>query len=321
MKQFNNLNRVLCLVLLLLCGVAMARFVVPGKTERQRAVGSFSGLSAEMQKTFTDQGEFSAIPEPGPADWLGAHKEAGQTFRQYVHSRPNIPRGARRKLYIQPLGKFDPEKSPSLDVLREFTEAYYYPMQVVVLPVIQPKGMRSRINAGKEQWMTKDLLDLLEKRLPPDAYSMLGVTMTDLYPDPKWNFVFGQARLRARVGVFSFARYHPSFHGDEVEDKEQVMKLVLKRAAKVLTHETGHMFGVRHCVHYHCNMNGANHLQEADATPMHLCPVCLRKMHHAIRFSPVDRYRKLKAFYQKHGFKSEADWVDKRVKAIKAESE
>ena len=113
--------------------------------------------------------------------------------------------------------------------------------------------------------------------------------MTDLYAGAGWNFVFGQARTKAWVGVFSFARYHPSWHGEEPVDEKEVRKLVLRRAAKVLTHETDHIFGIRHCVHYHCNMNGANHLTEADASPMHLCPVCLRKMQHAVKFSPTAR--------------------------------
>ncbi|MFK7909679.1 MAG: archaemetzincin [Akkermansiaceae bacterium] len=312
----NKLNRVLLLALVLLAGVAMARFIVPGKSERQIAVGSLAGLPIQMQRTFTDQGEFSAIPEPGLSDWLSSHEEKGQTYKQFLNSRPNIPRGARRKLYIMPLGKFDQSKAPSIELLRQYTAAYYYPMQVVLLPSIELANIRSRNNGGKRQLLTTDVLDALQRRLPADAYSMLGLTMTDLYAGEGWNFVFGQARLRARVGVFSFARYHPSFHGSEVEDQETVKRLILKRAAKVLTHETGHMFGVKHCVHYHCNMNGANHLQEADASPMHLCPVCLRKMHHAIRFDPVARYKKLLLFYKKHELKEEALWMEKRIKQI-----
>mgnify|MGYP000107882883 CR=1 FL=1 len=41
------------------------------------------------------------------------------------------------------------------------------------------------------------------------------VTMTDLYPSEDWNFVFGQASLRNRVGAYSFARYDPAFYGKE----------------------------------------------------------------------------------------------------------
>jgi archaemetzincin len=106
------------------------------------------------------------------------------------------------------------------------------------------------------------------------------------------------ASLRQRVGVFSFLRY-----ADEDES------LVLRRAAKILTHETGHMFGIKHCIYYQCNMNGANHLKEMDDTPMHLCPVCLRKMQHAVKFDPLKRYEKLHAFYLKYALEEEAKWV------------
>lgn len=31
--------------------------------------------------------------------------------------------------------------------------------------------------------------------------------MSDIYPRPSWNYVFGLASLSEYVGVFSFARY------------------------------------------------------------------------------------------------------------------
>lgn len=83
-----------------------------------------------------------------------------------------------------------------------------------------------------------------------------------------------------------------------------------------MTLETGHMFGLKHCIHHECNMNGANHLAEADAAPMHLCPVCLRKMQHAVGFDPVARYRKLELFYEANGLAAEQDWVARRIKWI-----
>jgi archaemetzincin len=94
--------------------------------------------------------------------------------------------------------------------------------------------------------------------------------MEDLYPNPSWNFVFGEASLRERVGVYSFARYAPTFYGGAQEGDYQ--KLLLWRSAKVLTHETAHMFGLAHCVYFKCVMNGSNHLQEIDARPLHLSP-------------------------------------------------
>ena len=61
--------------------------------------------------------------------------------------------------------------------------------------------------------------------------------MIDLYPQESWNYVFGQASLRDRVGVFSFARYDPAFFGGERAEGWQT--LMLKRSCKVLAHEIG----------------------------------------------------------------------------------
>ena len=41
---------------------------------------------------------------------------------------------------------------------------------------------------------------------------MIGVCLSDLYPDEEWNFVYGMASIMGRTGVFSFARYDPSFY-------------------------------------------------------------------------------------------------------------
>jgi len=30
-----------------------------------------------------------------------------------------------------------------------------------------------------------------------------------------------------------------------------------------MTHEIGHMFGIHHCVHFSCLLNGSNHLEES----------------------------------------------------------
>jgi archaemetzincin len=45
--------------------------------------------------------------------------------------------------------------------------------------------------------------------------AFLAITMEDLYPEPAWNFVFGQASLQLRVAVFSFARYDAAFYSQE----------------------------------------------------------------------------------------------------------
>jgi len=298
-----KLNIILASTLIIL-GFAL---VIPNLQDRQNAIGSMNGLSPKLQRTFTPGDDFSALPEPGPSDWLSSHKEPGQTFRQFLKSRPNKPgAGGRNIIYLQPLGKF-PDSAPKIATLHEYMEAYFHPMKVKVAPAlgVAKKGpVKSRMNGGQLQWNCIDVLDLLELRVPRDAYIVMGITMTDLYPSEEWNFVFGMARIKNRVGAFSFARY-----GNDPTT-------ALKRAMKVISHETGHAFGIRHCIHFHCLMNGSNHLDETDRSPLHFCPVCLRKIHHGLKFDPVVRYQKLATFLKENKMADEAKWFDGRIEKI-----
>jgi archaemetzincin len=177
-------------------------------------------------------------------------------------------------------------------------------------------GFTSRTNSmtRRRQILTEDVLRGLKGKLPADGFCLLAITMEDLYPEPSWNFVFGQASMTERVGIYSFARYDPAFYG-EARGKDY-QALLLRRSVKVLTHETGHMFGLAHCVHFACVMNGSNHLQESDRRPLHLCPVCLRKLQFSVGFDVVKRYRDLASFDKEAGFTDEAGWLAKRLAEI-----
>jgi archaemetzincin len=157
-------------------------------------------------------------------------------------------------------------------------------------------------------------MGFLGKRLPADAYALLGLTLEDLYPDEPWNFVFGQASTRARVGIYSFARYDPRFYGEERTPDWR--KIALLRACKILAHEASHMFGIHHCTAYHCLINGSNSLEEADQRPLDLCPIDLRKLHHSIGFDVIERYEQLHTFSEREGFEKEAAWFRRRIEHL-----
>ena len=292
-------------------------FRPPTPAQSLQAIGSPRGLPKTLQRALDPGNDFDRIPVPGPGDWLAVHPEAGQSFDDFVQSRPNKPDGARNKIYLQPLGEFADGRSPSVEILKEYA-ANYFAMDVTVLPSlsITGRGLTTRINpfTGNRQTLTGDVLALLKNELPADAFCVLAITMEDLYPHPSWNFVFGQASLRGRVGVFSFARYDPAFYGRE--RGEDYRELLLRRSGKVLVHETAHMFSLAHCIFFKCVLNGSNHLQESDARPLSLCPVCLRKLQFSIDFDVVDRYQKLLGFYRKIGFAHEARWIAERLKRI-----
>jgi archaemetzincin len=292
-------------------------FEPPDAEQRKEAIGPTKDLSPALQRALDPGQDFEPIEKPQKGDWLAAHPERAQSFADFLKDGFNRPEKDRTVVALLPIGKFPEEVSPSLDLLKEYA-GLMFGLPVKLLPPLDLAGgaVTSRINpyTGKRQLLAPDILDLLKEKLPPDAYCLQAITMEDLYPEPSWNFVFGEASLRERVGVFSFARYDPAFFGEERGGGFK--DLLLRRSLDVLVHEAGHMFGLGHCLYFRCVMNGSNHMQEADSRPMHLCPVCLRKLQHAVGFDVAGHYRGLKAFYQKIGFKAEAAFASKRLMAI-----
>jgi len=319
MNLFQYTRRILFLLhyfsIFLIC-LAMD-FKPPTPKEQLRAIGATQELAETLRKALEPGDDFEPIPRPQPGDWLAVHTEAGQGFDAYVKSKPNRPDKIRNKLYLQPLGEFPEGQVPLVERLREYAGAYFA-MKVEVLPRLSLNGraLTTRINSftGKRQILTGDVLNLLKRKIRGDTFCVLAVTMEDLYPEPSWNFVFGQASLREQVGVYSFARYDPAFYGQKRgKDYEKVL---LRRSCKVLAHETGHMFGLKHCIYFKCVLNGSNHLKESDSRPMHLCPVCLRKLQYGIGFDVVSRYCELYHFYKQAGFADESQWTANRLNWI-----
>ena len=192
-------------------------------------------------------------------------------------------------------------------------------MEIKTLPSVPIEKFPTRRNpfTHNPQILTTDVLRFLKARIPADAFCVLAITMEDLYPDPSWNFVFGQASLRDRVGVYSFARYDPAFYGEARTSGYEI--LLLRRSRKVLAHETSHMFGLTHCTFLNCLMNGSNHLAESDRRPLHLCPVCLRRLQWSVGFDVLARYTALEKLDRVAGFTDEADWLKARIQKIHAE--
>jgi archaemetzincin len=299
--------------------VMSQEFRPPGEKERRAAIGPTASLPPGLRRAFEPGDDFEPIPKPGPADWLANHQEPGQTFPEFAASRRNTPDRLRRKIYLLPLGEFG-RGSPSLEKLEAFAEAFFgLPAEVLPAAAID-RSFTTRVHPDtrKRQLLTRDVLRWLRGKLPRDGFLILGVTMTDLYPADDWNYVFGQASLRDRVGVHSFARYDPRFFGEgEGEAAEDMEKLMLLRSCKVLGHESCHMFGMPHCIYFNCLMNGSNHLAEADARPLHLCPVCLRKLQYSVGFDVARRYQRLREVCRAAGFEKEQKWLENRVNYLR----
>lgn len=287
----------------------------PLSCDQRSALGPLDDLPPALRRAVSGRG-FAPLSLPGPSDWLTAHAERGQTFSKFVDSRPNVPDARRRTLFLVPIGEMPPATAAARELLRDYLAAFYaLPARLLPAASVDDARIKTRTRGGHRQLYTPDILDFLRAQLPGDAFSLSGVTAEDLYPDPAWNFVFGQASLRDRVGVFSFARYDPAFYGEASGAEDAALRL--RRMLKVLSHEVGHMFGLRHCVYFACVMNGSNHLEEADRRPLHVCPVCLRKLQHSIGFDVVARYEGLEQFYSAVSFSEDARWVKEQLEGIR----
>nr|XP_045015628.1 archaemetzincin-2 isoform X3 [Jaculus jaculus] len=201
--------------------------------------------------------------------------------------------------------------------LKGYCEAFFYGLTVKFLEPVSISATKCsfRVNDHTQnlQIHAGHILTFLKKKKPEDAFCVVGITMIDLYPRDSWNFVFGQASLTEGVGIFSFARYGKDFHsscykGTVTKAKRtssseysifdnyyipEITSVLLLRSCKTLTHEIGHIFGLRHCQWLACLMQGSNHLEEADRRPLNLCPICLRKLQCALGFDVVERYKAL----------------------------
>jgi archaemetzincin len=281
------------------------------------AAGSEPDLAGRRLAFATrDPAGFERLGPPAPGEWRMAHPERVQGFDRYVASQPVRARDGDLLAFV-PVGPFTEKERAVLDRAVELAEIWFgLPTRVLEPADLPAQGWHRDRRWGRQYETGWFLRQLLPDRRPPEAVCTFAVTMADLYPDETWNYVFGEASLRDRVGVWSFARYFPKFWGREETADSQ--RQALRRGLQVVVHEMGHAFGIEHCQQYACVMNGSNSLEESDRQPLRLCPRCLRKLQWNRGFDVVARYGKLRDFYRANGLAPEAEWMEKRLVAISA---
>jgi len=120
---------------------------------------------------------------------------------------------------------------------------------------------------GRAQADADALLADLEARATPGRV-LVGVTMLDL-GHPIFTFFFGRARLHGAAALVSLARLSPAFYGLPDDDR-----VTVRRAAREVLHELGHVAGLHHCERYECIMHFAADVAAIDVRGAGFCEAC-----------------------------------------------
>lgn len=285
--------------------------------DRSNALGDVSSLAPAIARAF-DATDFTVMRTPHANDWLDTHYEAGQTLAQHQSGKYPAPDDVRRVLYLLPLGELSADSPPLADLARVVHAFFGLEVRILpAVPLVSVEAKRRGVDplGRPAQLLTSDVHRWLVPRLPGDAQALIAVTMMDLYPAENLYFVFGQAAMRDRVAVQSFARIDPTFYG--VNRKPGWQKLMLVRAAWTMIHELGHTFGLHHCIYYECVFAGVNSRVELDRFPLRACPICLRKLYAVLGFDLATREDDLASVFGALGVEEEAAWSRRRATWIR----
>ncbi len=252
---------------------------------------------------------------PQPGDWLKEHPEKGQSFAEFLQTHPRPAYENYRNLYLQPLGKFSDEEQKVLAATGECLQ-HFFGLPVITNKTLSLDDLPAEARRVHPSWqvpqvLSTHLLDkVLKPRRPRNAAAVLGLTSSDLWPGEGWNFVFGQASLVDRVGVWSIYR------NGKIDGTDDERRLFLRRTLKTALHETGHMFGIPHCIAYECGMNGANNRDEGDRQPLEFCPECQAKLWYTCGIGPRVRCAALLDFAISHKLEDEGKFWERSLAVL-----
>jgi archaemetzincin len=249
-------------------------------------------LAARDPDVTGPDGLFRRLPPPEPGEWLWVFPEKGQTFAEYRAAEPVRATAERKVLYLAPF-LTRPARDPRMVAMIGALLGASFAAEVRVLPPRPlPTGVYVR---SRRQISALALAPHLVRELPADALFVLAVTDRDLFVG-NLSHAFGWGSLSFRVGVLSTARL--GAEGDPAAARRRTMTLAL--------HEAGHLLSLPHCTFYRCLMNGALTVEEADARPAVLCPVCRAKLCWNLGIDPVARERALAGAFARAGMASDA---------------
>src|SRR4051794_580688 len=126
---------------------------------------------------------FKPMGKPAAYDWLGSHREPGQSVEQYINEDPTLPTSERRKIYVLPLGTFTANQQKVVTAAAGYLEAFYgLPVEQMQPRAFSPDYPNVRYNDYLHTRQVKTgyiLNEVLTNILPADAAALIAFTSTD----------------------------------------------------------------------------------------------------------------------------------------------
>lgn len=303
--------------------VTVAPLLVRSPAPWKAGLGELDDVTPELRVAFADAHGFEVLPPPGGHAWRTLRPEPPQTIAEFRDFGANTRVAPRDRIALLPLGEYPLDvmvednfvslvRTPDLSAIAATLAAFFAtPVDLLPCRPFPREQVASRRLARHAQYDARALLDRVAPGLPRDAHSMLTLVNVDLFVWSEQQYAFGWSTLRDRLGVVGFSRLDPSVHGGVAPD--DVPGTLLRRGLRVAVHEVGHMFGLGHCQAFRCAMNGIADLVELDATPLRLCPLCLRKLHIVTGLDPRARDAELLRVFARLGLGEEERWLAARA--------
>jgi len=121
---------------------------------------------------------------------------------------------------------------------------------------------------ARRQYDGSTLLKVVDSIKPEKSLKSIGLLTVDIFI-PILTYIFGQAYLNGKTGIASLYRLKNEHYGLKSDDK-----LLLERFQKVVIHELGHTFGLKHCYIPKCVMRSGVYVEDLDQKSTNFCPAC-----------------------------------------------
>lgn len=123
-------------------------------------------------------------------------------------------------------------------------------------------------DASRRQYNGNKLLKEVDVRYPFNSIKTVGLFEVDLFI-PILTYIFGQAYLNGNTAIASLYRLKNERYGLKPDSK-----LLMERFRKVIIHELGHTFGLKHCSNPVCVMRASTYVEDLDQKKELICSHC-----------------------------------------------